>query len=269
VKAGEMGTIITKSGEKYENVIIKVHRTLDIILAEKDTVKYYFNFGEIDRIYDADGIDRTADTAKWHSIGFVGTWTPESDWIQIRPSEQFWKIGIRGAANFGLPISRDHAGLTSGFGYEGTIHFPIINGFAVRFSFSKLGPKGTQDILTETYSREFQFSATRYRAGIQYFRRPAKMTPGKMIPYLYAEFGIISSKTISQTYIYENDQNQYWEYTHKEKKFTTNQGGGIIVLISKKIGFDFGAEYNFVFGDESGVDYGNILDFKLGLTTLF
>jgi hypothetical protein len=247
VQAQETGTVITKSGDKYENVVIKIHRTLGIISVERDTLKNIINFDEIVKILDSDGNDITAEIKKWHSSGVKRLWQSEGDWLLLQRRKQLWNAGIRLATNLGIPLGNHPEGIRSGIGYEGTAHFTILNGIALRISISKAGLKGGQSGI---FSTGYQYSATRYRAGIQYHKRPSAMLPGKIIPYLYIEFGIVSSEIMS----------------YGETKFAPDQGGGIIILISEIVGLDIGAEYNFAFGNGM-IDDGGVFDFKLGLIT--
>jgi hypothetical protein len=95
--------------------------------------------------------------------------------------------------------------------------------------------------------------------------------PGKVAFYMYTDLGIIAHEMTSDiTYRYEG-QVYNEKHSSTESKFMTNLGGGIIILVSKKIGIDFGAEYDVVYvgtNSDGSIGYAGIFDFKIGLIAL-
>jgi hypothetical protein len=278
VQAQQTGTVITKSGDKYENVIIKVNRIYKIIAVESDSLKKNISFDEIDKIIDADGKDVTIKMIEGHAPQAKETWKSEGDSELKKLHERFWKVGIHLGPNYSVSMGDYYEGITTGMGYEGTIHFTVSDEIGIRASISKAGLKTDQgwglislnpDL--EIISQEYAMTATRYLAGVQYYRRPQAMLPGKAIFYMYTDLGIISHKVTGKISYRLYDVDYYEEPSDSQSKFMTNLGGGVVVLISKKIGIDFGAEFDIVYAgtNSSGsINYAGIFDFKIGLIAL-
>ena len=90
--------------------------------------------------------------------------------------------------------------------------------------------------------------------------------------YAYSGLGAISHSISGEAYFYDAGMDEVWYFTglKGETKFATTFGGGLVACASRNIGFDFGAQIDWVFVG-SGQEYGQtqtafLFDLKFGIS---
>lgn len=281
-------TVVTKSGERFENVsctVNSIYKTVTIIYEE---TKRNFSFTQIEAIFDEMGNNITPDLLEGHYTPTNETWKSERDEYIKTARQRLWKYGFRVGSNYSFLIGDYYEGFTSGVGFEGDFLIAVTHNIAIRATVSKSGMGWNDDygmvsldpditILDQDYS----VSGMRYLVGAQYYKRTDRKTPGKTIFYLNMGLGAIDHRLKAKLRLRDNTTAQIRdeEFHYSQTKFLTSFGGGIIFLMSNSIGLDMAASLDVVYvGTTDDADYSYygsdvqtalIFDIKLALVFLF
>jgi hypothetical protein len=270
------GTVVTKSGEKFTDISFQVNRIYKIVAIKAGAEKKNISFEQVETIYDEKGNDITAAILEDYYKPEAETWKSKDDQGIKKLKRRRWAVGLRPGGNFSLPIGDYYEGIKSGIGYEGSLWIAINRETSVIATISKTGMAfdkayGFYSIDPEytIINQNIKFSAVRYLISVQYNTAPVEYIAGKSIFYLNTGMGVINNKISADlTYSYGGQTLRETSST-TQTKFMTEIGGGVMVLILKKVAADFGAAFDIIYlgrGADGGASYAAILDFKFGLT---
>jgi len=131
---------------------------------------------------------------------------------------------------------------------------------------------------------DLSFNVWRYAACGQYYQWPDWKTGGKLLYYGFAGLGVISHKMTGTAMVQvpaaPDTGNILFLYGtgETENKFMLTYGGGLITMISDRVGIEFDVTLDVVFAGSSGdrdivyygqAEYANIFDIRVGLVGLF
>jgi hypothetical protein len=269
-------------GKVYENVTFTVDSEYKIITIKVGDWKRAVDFSDIAQIVDEDGQNVTAyhlgDYYKPPEKKREGEWLSNEDprykTLQKRPFD----FGIRGGTNYSFPIGDYYNGVKSGIGYGFDVFIPVTKNVAIRGTISKSGMKndlksmfGDMTILKDDLS----LNAWRYAVSGQYYKWPGWKTGAKLLYYGFVGLGVITHKFSGSATIQDPISGEtviLYGTGDSEDKFMITYGGGLITMISKRVGIELGATFDLIF--VRGTPYyestnAAVFDLKVGLVGLF
>ena len=280
--AAKASRIELKGGEVYENVTFTVDEHYQVITIKMGDWKRTVNFSDIAQIVDEDGQDVTAyhlgDYYKPPEKKREGEWLSKEDprykTLQKRPFD----FGVRGGTNYSFPIGDYYNGVKSGIGYGFDVIFPVTKNVAIRGTISKSGMKNDLKSMfpgMTILKDDLSLNAWRYAVSGQYYKWPGWKTGAKLLYYGFVGIGVITHKFSGSATIQDpiSDETVILYGTgDSEDKFMITYGGGLITMISKRVGMELGATFDLVF--VRGTAYyestnAAVFDLKVGLVGLF
>jgi hypothetical protein len=264
VHALEQGTIILKSGEKYENVGYRIDKTYNIVRVDLEGKTRNFSFHQIDTILDSDGNDITSDI-----LGTVGartreTWHSENDEVVKQARARLWDASISLGGSFTFPLGDYYDGVSSGLGFGGDVAFTLTHNVALRFTVTRTGMDFDDTYRLISFDpgitildQDMSLTAWRIQAAGQYYKYLDRDKDLSMY-YVYTGLGVLSHKMSVEATFYDSyvDQTYSVEETATETKFATSFGAGLIMMLSPHWGIDGGAHFDVVFvGRVPDTDY--------------
>jgi len=279
-----------KDGKVYENVTFSVDHDYKVITIKEGDWKREVSFPDIAHIYDEDGNEVTE--------AYLGDYFAPSEKERERTKSTIerplykkyrrkpFDIGLSLVANYSFPLGDYYEGSKSGIGFGGDIIIPLSKEGAIRITISKSGAK--DDLLTlfsglTIIQDNIDFNVWRYFISGQFYSWPNWKTGGKIQYYGYAGMGIINHSVSGSAIVY--DPISDLTYTifgtgENDTRFATTFGGGIIPMISERVGIDIGITADIVFlGGSYYYPYGYyyqpygqtalILDLKAGFVFVF
>ena len=279
-----------KDGKVYENVTFSVDYNYKVITIQEGDWKREVSFPDIAHIYDEDGNELTE--------AYLGDYFVPSEKGRERTKPTIerplygryrrkpFDVGLSLGANYSFPIGDYYEGSKSGIGFDGDIVIPVSKEVAIRTTISKSGAK---DDLTTLFpgitiiQDNMDFNVWRYFVSVQFYSWPRWKTGGRILYYGYTGLGIITHSVSGSAIVREPFSGlEFVLYgTGKnDTKFATTFGGGIIPMISERVGIDIGVSADLVFvGGNYYYPYGYyygyygksafIIDVKAGLVFLF
>ncbi|MEW5922922.1 MAG: hypothetical protein AB1746_02955 [Candidatus Zixiibacteriota bacterium] len=278
--AYEKGTIVTKDGQRYENVtydILEAYKIIKFKLGEADK---NISFANVEAIYDADGTDVTASVLGGYYKPQKETWKSDSDPVVREGRRAKFTVGWRLGANYSIPVSDYYEGIEPGIGFDGDMLIGISRNFSMRLQISKSGMKVEDDfhMLYTDYDytilkEDYDITTIRYMLCFQYNSVQGEIDRGKTMFYSYSGLGAVSQKVKPDVLVRDNytDILYYANEPVTETKFAMNVGFGATAFLSKTAGIDFSINIDEVFVGsyaygQSGLAF--IIDLKVGLVVL-
>ncbi len=288
VFAVDTATITLKDGTVYEDVSYFVnnrHKTIEISM---DPGSRTVSFIDVERIVNGKGENVTKLVLGGHyKPENSETGKSEADEVYARARRKLWNIGISFGGNYCFPMGDYYDGLASGPGFDGDIFVALTHNLALRasVSYASISPDdnlafiATDDYADSYLLDNYSFSSWRYFLSAQYYYRPDRTTPGKVIYFLYSGLGAVTDKTSAdQTYLADDPADEYTiRIKDSETNFGTVFGAGLNYMFEPKIGLYVGAKLNLVWrshsdqGEEDYVSYTEYayqFDLKAGITVL-
>ncbi len=281
-------TVVTKSGERYEDVTATVNHQYKTVAIQLEDSKKNISFTQIETILDAQGNNITPELLDGHYSPKKEEWRSERDEFVKASKKKLWNLGLRLGINYSFPVGTYYEGMNSGIGFEGDFLIAVNHYIAIRGIVSKSGMKWDDnyglislDPGVTIIDQDWTMNAMRYVLAGQYYNRPKKNSGGKTIWYAYSGLGVISHKLTGDLSVRDNSDNSIENISESDTqtKFVTTFGGGAIFLTSNNFGIDLSACMDVVYiGSDPNQDsyglYGNvqtalILDIKLALIMLF
>jgi hypothetical protein len=279
--ANHFGTIITKTGDEYKSVSFYVNTNYRIVTVYSEIEKN-ISFTNIEAIYDTDGNDITADVLGGYYKPEKETWRSEDDPRTRKYREKPFNMGFRAGLNYSIPISDYYFGIDPGIGFGGDLIIAVTNEIDVRMIISKSGMKVSDQFRAPFYStdpdvvilhQDISLVALRYVFTVQYHKPLMRQLPGQITLYTYTGLGAISHRFHVELLAQDNltYETYVMDESSTETKLLFNIGFGGIIMMSPSIGVDVCGDFNMVFAGTYGgsLQYGYILDFRLGLVALF
>jgi opacity protein-like surface antigen len=286
--ADKASRIELADGTAYENVTFSVDKLYQVVTIEVGDWKQKVDFADVARIVDQNGADVTAKVLgekhtpveKKQEAEWLSKQDPEYKAQQKRPFD----FAIRGGGHYSFPLGDYYEGIKSGVGYGFDAVVTVARNVAIRGSVSRAGLK---DDLKEMFpglnvlQDDINLSVWRYAVCGQYYQWPDWKTGGKMLYYGFAGLGAITHKMCGTALLQEPSSGDIGEIRgteDTESKFMLTYGGGLITMISDRVGVEFGITADVVFVGNSDdldvvyygkADYANIFDLKVGLVGLF
>ncbi|MFO7654141.1 MAG: hypothetical protein R6X25_10000 [Candidatus Krumholzibacteriia bacterium] len=298
-------TVVLTSGEVYENVDLTVDGRFKIVRMRWPEGERQVSFSAVASIVE-DGVDITrdvidrrptrrttpapqsgeappagrnlpaADDGDHEAAPAGGTvWLSESDaaYRSARASE--WPLALRLAGNYSFPFGDYYEGVESGIGYEGDALIAVSRKIAVRLSASRSGADFELDRFTsQDVAFDLSLAVWRFSAAAQVLA-PLSRSGGGSFAHLYGGLGLAVHRLALDVTV--NDPVPGVIYPESasdtETKFMTTFGGGLVSMLSSRVGVDLGAEVDMIWlGSENG-DYGYyqtaqtawLVDVKVGL----
>jgi opacity protein-like surface antigen len=286
--ADKASRIELADGTAYENVTFSVDKLYQVVTIEVGDWKQKVDFADISRIVDEDGEDVTArvlgEKDKPVEKKREGEWLSKEDAEYKAHQKRPFDFAVRGGGHYSFPLGDYYEGFKSGIGYGFDAVVTVTKNVAIRGSVSRAGLK---DDLKEMFpglnvvEDDINLSVWRYAVCGQYYQWPDWKTGGKMLYYGFAGLGAITHKMSGTAILQESPSGDIWEIRgtgDTENKFMLTYGGGLITMISDKVGLEFGITLDVVFVGNSDdldvvyygkADYANIFDLKVGVIGLF
>jgi hypothetical protein len=279
-----------KDGKVYENVIFSVDHDYKVITIQEGNWKREVSFPDIAHIYDEDGNEVTeaylGDYFVPSEKGLEKTKLSIERPLYRKYRKKPFDFGINLGTNYSFPLGDYYEGTKSGIGFDGNIIIPITKEVAIRLTVSKSGAKDDLTTLfpdVDIIQDNMNFNVWRFLVSGQFYSWPRWKTGGRILYYGYTGLGVITHSVSGSAIVREPFTGQ--EYVlygtgENDTKFATTFGGGIIPMISERVGIDIGISADIVFVsrnyyypyDYSYGSYGQyafIIDVKVGLVGLF
>lgn len=285
--ADKASRIELADGTAYENVTFTVDKLYQVVTLQVGDWKQKVDFPEIALILDEDGKDITAkvlgDQYKPVEKKREGEWLSKEDPKYKAHQKRPFDFGIRAGGNYSFPMGDYYEDFKSGIGYGFDAVITVTKNVAIRGSISRAGIKEDLKAMWPGFiilEDDLGLSVWRYAISGQYYQWPGWRTDGRLLYYGSAGLGIITHKGSGSAVVQDPITDELWIVTggDAENKFILTYGGGIITMISEKVGIEFGITFDAIFVGSSddrlvvGYDeskYANIFDLKLGLVGLF
>lgn len=284
--AAVTGTITTKDGTVYENVNFTTNDTYKVIEFKIDGVKKTLSFTDIEKIVNPNGEDITAAViGGYHKVEKNETFISENDEAYKQARRKLWNVGFSLGGNFSFPAGDYYEDINPGIGFDADLTVALTYSLALRFSVSYAGMDYDDDL---AYVMEFEpgeaivlenfnFSSMSYFLSFQYYYRPDRVTPGKMIYHFYTGLGAVTHNLESDEVLISGGvevDRQTGSYS--ETKFAQTIGGGFTRMLGKSVGFYVAGNMDVVYLGRAedddywdpydNIDYAFQFDLKVGLT---
>jgi hypothetical protein len=286
--ADKASRIELADGTAYENVEYSVDKLYQVVTIGVADWKQKVDFADVVRILDEEGEDVTAKVLgdKYEPVEKKreDEWLSKEDPRYKAQQKRPFDFAIRGGANYSFPMGDYYEDIKSGIGYGFDAVVTLTRNVAIRGSVSRAGLKDDLEGMFPALSvleDDMSLSVWRYAVSGQYYQWPDWKTGGKMQYYGFAGLGAITHKMSGSALLQEPPAGDIWEIRgtgDTETKFMLTYGGGLITMISDKVGLEFGITLDVVFVDNSDdldvvyygkADYANIFDFKIGVIGFF
>jgi len=286
--ADKASRIELADGTAYENVTFSVDKVYQIVTIELGDWKQKVDFGDVARIVDEGGEDITAKVLgeKYKPVEKKreGDWLSKENPTYKAHQKRPFDFGIRAGGNYSFPMGDYYEDINSGIGYGFDAVVTVTKNVAIRGSVSRAGLKDDLKAMFPgmiILEDDISLNIWRYAVCGQYYQWPDWKTGGKMLYYGFAGLGAITHKMSGTAMLQEPPAGDMWEIRgtgDTENKFMLTYGGGLITMISDRVGVEFGITLDVVFVGRSDdldvvyygkADYANIFDLKVGLIGLF
>jgi hypothetical protein len=235
------GTIILKSGERYENTEYTVDKYFKLIVIKHEGEESEISFSDIQTIYDPSGNDITNKIMGGEYRRESETWLSKESAPIKKYRTKAWSVIVGVEGDFSVPLGDYFEGITSGIGYGANLRFALSESAALRFMVSRAGLK----------------------MGKELYKHINWQSKDLSLWYGYAAMGIVKyTMSLGSVKTTESD-------------FALGGGIGIIQMVAPDIGFEGCISYELLFvntGEESTYyESGNayIFDIRIGLTKFF
>jgi hypothetical protein len=256
------GTIILKSGERYENTEYTVDKYFKLIVIKHEGEESEISFSDIQTIYDPSGNDITNKIMGGEYRRESETWLSKESAPIKKYRTKAWSVIVGVEGDFSVPLGDYFEGITSGIGYGANLRFALSESAALRFMVSRAGLKMGKE-LYEYEQMGIKFSTMRYLGGVDFYKHINWQSKDLSLWYGYAAMGIVKyTMSLGSVKTTESD-------------FALGGGIGIIQMVAPDIGFEGCISYELLFvntGEESTYyESGNayIFDIRIGLTKFF
>ena len=286
--ADKASRIELADGTAYENVEYSVDKLYQVVTIELGDWKQKADFADVALILDEDGKDITArvlgdkqePVEKKREAEWLSKEDPKYKAQQKRPFD----FAIRGGGHYSFPLGDYYEDIKSGIGYGLDAVVTVTKNVAIRGSVSRAGLReDLKDMFPGAIivDDDLSFNVWRYAVCGQYYQWPDWKTGGKMLYYGFAGLGAVTHKMSGTAMLQEPQSGEIGEIRgtgDTENKFMLTYGGGLITMISDKVGVEFGITLDVIFVGSSddldvvyygNADYANIFDLKVGLIGLF
>lgn len=280
--AGSNGTIILKSGERYDNITYSVDKIYKVIKAtlEDSGEEKNFSFHVIDKILDEDGSDITSKVLGENRVPKEKEpWLSENSEVFRRSRTKMWNAILELGGNYSNLMGHYYEGIKPGFGIGGAVHIALDPQLVLGFSYGRSWMEGEDlfyddDPEYEILQQEWTFGTGRYLMSVEYFDLIDKMENKLNMYFLGAGLGVIKHISTLKLTVREDSTGDIGSLddTYKENKFILNFKGGIVREITKEVGINFSASFDIVvLGRENPYDmnskmmYSSIVDVRAGL----
>lgn len=279
--ADEYGTIVLKSGDRYEDVLYKVNNYYKVVKVDYEGKEVNISFIDIESIHDRHGRDITKKILGSRYAAPGETWLTEGSQVIRRSREKIWNAALRLGTNYSIPSGDYYDGIVAGFGFGGTVHLPITHQIAIQVLVSKSGMKVDEDFRIylndpnySIVSQDYGISTVRYLAAVEYYQHIDRSKTERSFWYIYSGLGAAVHKITTDAIIRYNPTGEqiHVDDSSNESKFIISLGFGFVKSVSRDIGIDFDVNMDIVhigtvpsdtFGDD--IVYAYIFDFKIGL----
>ena len=286
--AAKASRIELKDGTVYENVTFTVDTQYQVITVKMGDWKKNVGFLDIARIIDEEGDDVTAkvlgDYYKPVEEERKGEWLSEEDTTYKIYQKRPFDFGMRAGANYSFPIGDYYDGTESGVGYGIDVMITVTRNVAVRGTISRAGMR---DDLKSMFpgimivEDNLCLNVWRYAVSGQYYKWPRWRTGGKLLYYGFAGLGVITHKFSGSATVQDPVTGELvvlYGTGDTENKFMLTYGGGIISMISDRVGIEMEATFDVVFvgtAEDRTIGYygegqtASIFGLKAGIVGLF
>jgi hypothetical protein len=273
------GTVTTKDSTVYENVTFTINETYKVIEFKADGVKKALSFTDIAKIVDPNGEDITmAVIGGYHKVEKNEAFLSENDEAYQYARRKLWNAGFSLGGNFTFAAGDYYTDLNPGIGFDADLAIALTYSLALRFSVSYAGMDYDDDLADvkefgpgeALVSENYDFSSMSYFLSFQYYHRPDRVTPGKMIYHFYTGLGAVTHHLESdEVYILDYVEVFRQTVSYNETKFAQTIGGGFTRMLGESIGFYVAGNMDIVYLGRDPYDdiaYGFQFDLKVGLT---
>lgn len=287
----EVGTIVLKSGETFENVDYKVNKRYYVITIIDGDFEKKVLFSDILSIHTEDGVDISAsilgvretpigETAIGVAPKTGETWQSEDSEIHVKAREKKWNIALSFKVGYNAPAGDFYEGITGGVGFGGDVRIAITNQLALigTVSSAGLGFDNNQllfsiDPSVTILSQDLSISAIRILAGFEYYQPFDKRKARGGMWYFHSMFGAIKHELSADLSVRDNISGQVISLSSSDSftRFTSSFGGGVVPMLSSKIGLDLSGDIDLVWVNVSNGNSttaavkGYVFDFHAGL----
>ena len=257
VLAAQTGTVTLKDGTVFENVTITTDKTYKVIEFKLRGKKKAFSFNEIESIVDQDGNDITEEVVgSYYRTEMNDEFLSEQSKAYRHARRRLWKTAFSLGGNYNIPSGDYYEDINAGLGFDVDFTVALTYRIALRLQVSYNGMDYPDDL---AYIIGFQdgeraimynlnFSSMSYFASFQYYYRPDRETPGKVIWHLYSGLGAVTHKLESDAVLILSDGTElvYPEGSYSETKFAGTLGGGMTYMVGEAIGIYWAAGMDMV-----------------------
>lgn len=220
-----------------------------------------------------------ASAAKTAEPGGQDAWLSEQEEAYRKAQAPTWRVAVRAAGNFSIPLGDYYEGVTSGVGFEGDLLIAVNREAGVRLSVSKSGmqwEEGAIEFISDDpdvtiLSQSHGLSAVRYTiSGMGYWplgKEQERADPSML--YAYAGLGSIQHEITSDLRVHNESTDETVTLSMEDTQgyFIMTFGGGLVKSISTKFGVDLSANLDQIWLDSES--YAWIVDIRVGLVMFF
>jgi hypothetical protein len=247
------GTIVTKTDERFENVVYTIDNIYKVLKFEVSGAKKNISFTDVKAVYDPQGKEITTEVLGGYSTPLKEGWKSEDTKEYREGKKKLYDFGIRLAGNYTFPAGSYFEGLSAGIGFEGDIIIPVSREISIRATLSRTGIKNTGEIVSSNVT----FNGTRILASAQFNQPNNRNELNKGLWYAYSGIGVFTSTA------------SLGVHSASETKLLLEGGGGVVAFLSDGFGIDLGGSIGMIPVGSSpgyGVQYAFLFDVKIGLT---
>ncbi|HBZ01028.1 MAG TPA: hypothetical protein DEO84_06880 [candidate division Zixibacteria bacterium] len=282
--AKDTATFKMKTGEEYKNTTFEVNDFYKTVLLKVDGQKINVSFSDIESITDQNGQDVSAKV-----LG--GNYHPQKEqWLSKESTEiqkaraKAWKAIITFGGNYSMPAGDYYDGIDAGIGFGGDLRIAINNQFAIQLIISRSGMKLGNDIHLISYdpnvtilNEDLAIHTTRFEVAFNVFQPFSRINDPRSMFYGMVGLGAARHTTITKATAHNDVTGQTINIddSHTNSKFAMLFGIGATKMVSKTVGFDFGASMDMIGVGTGSQEYGKnvaysyIFDLKTSAIVVF
>lgn len=287
----EVGTIVLKSGEIFENVHYKVNKNYYVITIIVGDSEKKVLFSDVLSVHTEEGVDISenilgikANPIRETAIGAapktVETWQSADSEDHKKAREKKWNIALSFKASYDAPTGEFYEGISGSVGFGGDVRIAISNQLALIGTVSSAGlgldnsqPFFSVDPSVTILSQDLSLNATRILVGFEYYQPLNKRNDRGGMWYFHSLVGAIKHNSSSDLSVRDNISGQVINLGSSDSftRFTQSFGGGVVPMLSPNIGLDLSGDIDLVWVSDSNGNStsaavkGYIFNFHAGL----
>ncbi len=255
-QARPFGTIVLKSGERLDDVHYALNPARRELVIPEGAQPRAIPYDSIATVLDTEGKDITSGLAEPPAEASSASDAPGSreGFPYARPPRP-WRAAFVLDGGFDAPLGDYYEGTKGGFGFGGTLHFPVTDELALRGTVTRLGlgfDTGfglvSLDPGLQIISQNYSIDALRTQVGLAYYQQIERRNVWSGFWYLHSSLGAIRHglKGTATIRNISTGETLILSASDSDTKLAMTSGAGGTFRVSPRIGLNVSGDLDFV-----------------------